>query len=147
MLSGIGGAVIVGPLLGALSGHFWALAGFGALLVFAVGAFTMAIQAVTGIVGIGIAVLLFVVLGNPSAGGAYPAPLLPPFWRAIGPWLPPGAGTSGVRGIVYFGGAGVGGPVLVAVGYAVAGALVLLAVAYGRHERPRPAQRTRPSPA
>jgi hypothetical protein len=124
--SGIGGAIIAGPALGALTGHFWAVAGFGMLLVFAVGAFTMAVQALTGIIGIGLAVLLFVVLGNPSAGGAYPTSLLPPFWRAIGPLLPPGAGTSGLRGIVYFDGAQVLQPVLVALAYAVVGAVVLV---------------------
>jgi hypothetical protein len=134
VLSGIGGAIIVGPVLGALTGSFWPTAGFGALIVFGVGAFTMAIQSLTGIVGIGIAVLLFVILGNPSAGGAYPAPLLPPFWRAIGAWIPTGAGTSGVRGIVYFGGSGIVEPVLVTLGYALAGALVLLLVAF-RHSR------------
>ncbi|MGH8961154.1 MAG: DUF3533 domain-containing protein [Jatrophihabitantaceae bacterium] len=136
--SGIGGALIVGPILGALDGSFWTLAGFGALTVFAVGAFTMAIQALTGVVGIGIAVLLFVVLGNPSAGGAYPGPLLPGFWRAIGPLLPPGAGTSAVRGIVYFDNAGVGGPLAVVLVYAVVGAAVLLAVSTWRRAAARP---------
>lgn len=133
VLSGLGGALIAGPLLGALTGHFWAVAGFGTLLVFGVGAFTMAIQAVTGILGIGIAVLLFVVLGNPSAGGAYPGPLLPPFWRAIGPWLPPGAGTSALRGIVYFDGAGAGRASLVMLAYSVVGAAGLVAAAVTRH--------------
>ena len=71
----------------------------------------------TGLVGIGLAILVFVVLGNPSAGGAYPAQLLPPFWSAIGPWLPPGAATGAIRGIVYFGGAGA------AIGRAGAGRL------------------------
>lgn len=134
--SGIGGAIIAGPALGALHGHFLPIAGLGALLVFAVGAFTMGIQAWTGIVGIGIAVLLFVVLGNPSAGGAYPAPLLPPFWRAIGPWIPPGAGTSGLRGIVYFDGAGTLGPLLVSAGYAVVGILALTIATLVRRRPP-----------
>jgi len=44
-----------------------------------------------------------VVLGNSSAGGAYPAPLLPTFWRAISPALPNGAGVQALRRIVYFG--------------------------------------------
>ncbi|MEO9133428.1 MAG: DUF3533 domain-containing protein [Jatrophihabitantaceae bacterium] len=138
--SGLGGALIVGPVLGALDRSFWTLSGFGALIVFAVGAFTMAVQALTGVVGIGIAVLLFVVLGNPSAGGAYPGPLLPGFWRAIGPLLPPGAGTSAVRGIVYFDNAGVGGPLLVVLIYAAAGAGALLAVSRWRKHPPEMAQ-------
>jgi hypothetical protein len=121
VVSGIGGALITGPVLGVFDGHLLAVSAFGALLVFAVGAFTMALQVWTGLVGIGLAILLFVVLGNPSAGGAYPTPLLPPFWAAIGPWLPPGAGTDAVRGIVYFDGAGVGQACLVLAAYAVVG--------------------------
>jgi hypothetical protein len=127
IVSGIGGALITGPLLGVFEGHLLQLAAFGALLVFAVGAFTMALQVWTGLVGIGLAILLFVILGNPSAGGAYPAPLLPPFWAAIGPWLPPGAGTDAVRGIVYFDGAGAGRACLVLAGYALVGLVATLA--------------------
>jgi hypothetical protein len=126
IVSGVGGALITGPVLGVFDGHLLALSAFGALLVFAVGAFTMALQVWTGLVGIGLAILLFVVLGNPSAGGAYPAPLLPPFWSAIGPWLPPGAGTDAIRGIVYFGAAGVGQALLVLGAYAALGAVATL---------------------
>lgn len=126
VVSGLGGALIVGPWLGALTGSYWTLAGFGALIVFAVGAFTMGLQSLTGIIGIGLAVLLFVVFGNPSAGGAYPAPLLPTFWRVIGPLIPTGAGTSGVRGIIYFEDAGLTEPLIVTAVYAVVGVLVLL---------------------
>ncbi|MGY1858547.1 DUF3533 domain-containing protein [Modestobacter sp. SYSU DS0290] len=131
VVSGVGGAVITGPVLDVFDGHLLTLSAFGALLVFAVGAFTMALQVWTGLIGIGLAILLFVVLGNPSAGGAYPAPLLPPFWAAIGPWLPPGAGTSAVRGIVYFGGAGAGQACLVLAGYAAVG-LVATVLGSGR---------------
>jgi len=145
--SGIGGAVIVGPALGALTGSFWTLAGFGALIVFAVGAFTMAIESLAGIVGIGIAVLLFVVLGNPSAGGAYPAPLLPAFWRAIGPYIPTGAGTYGVRGIVYFGDAGLTRPLLVTAVYAAAGIAVLLLAGMRKPGGRGPDQSTSSAPA
>jgi hypothetical protein len=127
LASGIGGALITGPVLGVFEGHLLELAAFGALLVFAVGAITMALQVWTGLIGIGLAILLFVILGNPSAGGAYPTPLLPPFWAAIGPWLPPGAGTDAVRGIVYFDGAGVGRACLVLAGYALVGVLATIA--------------------
>jgi uncharacterized phage infection (PIP) family protein YhgE len=63
----------------------------------------MAFEVVLGIVGIGLAIIVFVVLGNPSAGGAYPAQLLPGFWRAISGALPNGAGVEALRRIVYFG--------------------------------------------
>lgn len=94
VVAGLAGAIIVGPVLGALPGTFFGLWGLGALIVFAVGATTLACQALLGIIGIGLAILLIVILGNPSAGGAYPYPLLPPFWRAIGPALP-GSGHLG----------------------------------------------------
>jgi hypothetical protein len=126
VLSGLGGAIIVGPVLGALTGHLVALWWLGALLVFATSAVTMAFQTLFGVVGIGITVLFFVVLGNPSAGGAYQAALLPPFWRALGGALPNGAGVDAVRRIVYFGARGMGGDLLVIGLYVVGGVAVTL---------------------
>lgn len=129
---GIGGAIIIGPILGALPGSFWALSGLGALTVFAVGMITLALQALTGIVGIGLAVLIVVIAGNPSAGGAYPLPLIPDFWRAIGPALPPGAGTWVARSIAYFKGNAVTGSLLVLSAWAVVGTAITLLVAANR---------------
>ncbi|MFF4330837.1 DUF3533 domain-containing protein [Streptomyces sp. NPDC001591] len=134
--AGLLGAVIAGPVLGALPGPVPALWGLGTLVVFAVGALTLALQGLAGVVGIGLAILLVVVLGNPSAGGAYPYPLLPPFWRAIGPALPPGAGTYAARSIAYFRGNGAAGPMLVLSAWAVAGSAVTLACALARRGRP-----------
>ncbi|MER7700898.1 DUF3533 domain-containing protein [Streptomyces sp. NPDC096095] len=136
---GIGGAVIIGPVLGALPGSVWGLAGLGALVVFAVGMITLALEALTGIVGIGLAVLIIVIAGNPSAGGAFPLPMLPDFWRAIGPALPPGAGTWVARSIAYFRGNAVTGPLLVLSAWAVVGtALTLLLSMRRRPEADRP---------
>ncbi|MGC0312805.1 DUF3533 domain-containing protein [Kitasatospora acidiphila] len=125
--AGLGGAVITGPVLNALPGSVAGLWGVGSLVVFAVGASTMALQCLFGIAGIGLAVLVFVVLGNPSAGGVYPPPLLPPFWRAIGAWLPNGAGTDATRSVAYFGATNLTVPLLVLVAWAVAGLAVTLA--------------------
>lgn len=126
ILGGLGGAVIVGPILGALPGSVAALWGLGALVVFAVGATTLALQSVFGIVGIGLAILLIVVAGNPSAGGAFPLPMLPPFWKAIGPALPPGAGTWVARSIAYFKGNDVTGSLLILSSWALVGSAVTL---------------------
>ncbi|WP_314617197.1 ABC-2 transporter permease [Streptomyces stackebrandtii] len=126
VLGGLGGAIIVGPILGALPGSVAALWGLGTLVVFAVGAATLALQSVFGIVGIGLAILLIVVAGNPSAGGAFPLPMLPPFWEAIGPWLPPGAGTWAARSIAYFKGNDMTGSMLVLSAWAVVGSVVTL---------------------
>ncbi|MFD8979328.1 DUF3533 domain-containing protein [Streptomyces sp. NPDC059564] len=136
LAAGLLGAVIAGPVLDALPGSLVALWGLGTLVVFAVGAITLAFQGLAGVVGIGLAILLVVVFGNPSAGGAYPYPLLPPFWSAIGPALPPGAGTYTARSIAYFHGNGALGPMLVLAAWAVAGAAVTLGCAVVRRGRP-----------
>jgi len=126
VLSGLGGAIIVDPVLGSITGHFAALLALGVLLVFATGAVTMAFQVLFGVLGIGVTVLVFVILGNPTAGGAYQAQLLPPFWRALGNVLPNGAGTETIRRIVYFGGQGIGTHLAVIVAWAVIGAEVAI---------------------
>lgn len=135
ILSGLGGAVVVGPILGALTGHTLALWALGSLVVFAAAAVTMAFQTLLGVIGIGLTVLVFVILGNPSAGGAYARELLPTFWRTIGGALPNGAGTDAVRSIVYFGGQGVGGSVAVLAIWAVAGVGLALLTAGVAHRR------------
>ena len=135
LASGIGGAVVVGPVLHALDAPFLAVAGVGALLVAAAATVTMAFQTLLGVIGIGLTVLVFVVLGNPSAGGAYQSSLLPPFWRAIGPVLPNGAGVDTVRRLAYFGGAGVTSPLLVISAWLVGGVLVTLVAVLARRRR------------
>lgn len=148
VLSGLGGALIVDQILGALTGHFLALWWLGALLVFGAAAVTMAFQVLFGVVGIGLTVLVFVVLGNPSAGGAYQAALLPPFWRALSGALPNGAGTDSVRRIVYFGAHGITGHLVVLAIYAVGGAAVTVTASVINHRRSTAAeQRARPQAA
>ncbi|MFB7453359.1 DUF3533 domain-containing protein [Streptomyces sp. NPDC056194] len=134
-LGGLGGAIIVGPILGALPGSVAALWGLGTLVVFAVGAATLALQSVFGIVGIGLAILLIVIAGNPSAGGAFPLPMLPPFWRAIGPYLPPGAGTWAARSIAYFKGNDMTASMVVLSVWAMVGAAVTLVMSSVKRER------------
>ncbi|WP_217141519.1 DUF3533 domain-containing protein [Streptomyces sp. AC627_RSS907] len=135
IVGGLGGAVITGPILGALPGSVVDLWGLGALITFAVGAATLALQGLFGIVGIGLAILLVVIAGNPSAGGAFPLPMLPPFWKAIGPALPPGAGTWGARSVAYFKGNAMTGSLLVLWAWAVGGTVVTLVMAALRRRR------------
>lgn len=80
-----------------------------------------------GIVGIGVAIVLFVVLGNPSAGGAYQLPLLLGFWRTIGDTLPNGAGVDALRSIVYFDGHGITSHLLTIAAYGLGASIAALA--------------------
>lgn len=135
ILSGLGGVLVVDQILGALTGHFLALWWLGALVVAAAATVTLAFQVLFGVLGIGITVLVFVILGNPSAGGAYQTSLLPPFWRTISNALPNGAGTDTVRRIVYLGSNGITGHLVVIALYVVLGAAVALAGSHLLHRR------------
>jgi hypothetical protein len=126
ILSGLGGVIVVGPVLGALTGHFLAMAALGALIVYCAATVTMAFQVFLGTIGVGLTLVLFVVLGNPSAGGAYPAPLLPGFWRAISGALPNGAGVDALRRIVYFGSYNITDNLLIISLYVVVAAAIAL---------------------
>ncbi|MFH9548428.1 DUF3533 domain-containing protein [Streptomyces sp. NPDC017435] len=135
VVSGIAGAVVVGPVYGALGGHFWTLSGIGALVVLASAATALALQTLLGLLGTGLVILLFVVLGNPSSGGVYPAPLLPSFWSAVGQILPPGAGTTLVRNTMYFSGHAITSALWVLGAYAVGGAVLAWAASWRNEGR------------
>ena len=133
LASGLGGAVIAEPVLHALTGHFWSIAGVGVLVTMSAAAVTIALQTLFGVIGIGLTVVVFVILGNPSAGGAYQPALLPPFWRAISSALPNGAGTDAIRRIVYFDGHGVTQNLVVLVIWVLGGVAVTLTAAAVMH--------------
>lgn len=135
IISGFGGALLVDQVLGALTGHFMALWWLGALLVASAATVTLAFQVLFGVIGIGITVLVFVILGNPSAGGAYQTELLPPFWRFLSNALPNGAGTDTVRRIVYLGSNGITGHLIVISVWVVSGVIIALVASHLMHRR------------
>ena len=135
LASGFGGALIVGPLLDAQSGHLWELGLLGAAVSFSIAALAIGLEALLGVIGIGVTLLLIVIIGNPSAGGAFQAGVMPTFWRVVGEWIPTGAGVDGVRQIVYFDSDAMTRPLLVLAAYAVVGIVLTLLVA-GRGRRP-----------
>lgn len=126
VLGSLASLLVVRLAFDVLDGPFLALWAVGALVVFATGIASSGLQALAGMVGTGLVILLFVILGNPAAGGAYARPLLPGFWGTVGGLLPPGAGVDLVRAVQYFDGARVLGPILVLAGWVVVGALLML---------------------
>lgn len=94
-----------------------------ALTAFAVPTCTWALLAGLGRLAVPVAFGLFIIVGNPSSGGAIPRALLPSAYAALSGWLPNGAAVTALRNLILFPTASVRGPVLVLAG--VGGALVL----------------------
>jgi hypothetical protein len=118
--------LIAGPALDAIpSGHFLELWGIFTFLMLAVAFAAAALQTLFGTIGTLIVIVVFVVFGAPAAGGSVARPFLPSFWGTIGPFLPPGAGTTAVRNTIYFDGNGIVKALIVLAAYLVAGAVVV----------------------
>jgi hypothetical protein len=132
--AGLLGALVAEPILHALSGHFLALAAVGMLVVFAAAVLTEALASLFGIAGPAIALVVLIILGNPSTGVAFSRAMIPGFWRTIGFWLPPGAGVHAETGAVYFQGHSTLGALAVLAVYASSAAVVALVM--GRRRRP-----------
>jgi hypothetical protein len=121
--------LLAGPVLGAIpEGHFVELLGIFAFLMLAVALASAGLQTLFGPFGTLIVIVAFVIFGAPAAGGSLPRPFLPEFWATIGPFLPPGAGTTAIRNTIYFGANGIGQPLLVLAAYFIAGGVVVLGV-------------------
>jgi len=148
VISGLLGALLIGPAMGVVPGYSLSLAGTGMLLVFGAAAATAGLQAALGLPGTLIAIIAMVVFGDPTAGTSIATPLLARPWNVIGQGLPPSAALSAARGVVYLGGANLTGPLAVLATYAAAGTLLTLAATAWRCHRSasrapqRPAQAT-----
>jgi len=121
------GEVAVVYAIGPLGGHYVPLVLGSLLLGLSVSYVTVGLQSFFGIAGTTVAILVFIILGNPSSGGPVPTQLLPGIWRTVGPYLPEGAGTDLFRNVVYFGGHDVTRPLLVMFAWLLAGVLFVLA--------------------
>ena len=129
LASALVAALTVGPLIGALAGHFWALVAIGALFSAAVALTTFGLETLLGLAGTGIAAFVLILVGNSTAGGASSQEFLPDVFRQVAQVLPNGAAVSFVRNTVYFSGNDTNGALVVIALWAACGlALVLVAV-------------------
>ena len=126
------GVALVGPLMGVLTGHPWTLFAAGALIVFATTVVTAALTSLVGLPGIVIAIVMFVVLGNPTSGGSVPVQMLSGGYRFLAGVLPTNAAMGLVRSFAYFGGNQIARPLLVLSIYAGASLAVCLGLALRR---------------
>jgi len=130
VLAGLAEAVAVDPAVGALGGAFGPVVLGAAVVAAAVTAITGGLLAVLGLPGAGVAALVVVIAGNASSGGASAPELVDGFWRHLGPYLPPGAGATLLRNLVYFDGQAIATALAVLLAYLVAGAALTAVAAW-----------------
>jgi hypothetical protein len=142
-------AVATNVVVGAFTGQFLAIWGVAALFVLALALPIAFFQRLLGLPGTGVGLLVFIVVGDPSSGGATAPQLLPDPWRAISQALPPGAAVTAMRDVVYFHGYGATRALIVLGSYAVLGAILAIITDRIRPVRPLspPAARPADNPA
>ncbi|BFO13915.1 hypothetical protein SHKM778_03030 [Streptomyces sp. KM77-8] len=121
-------------LQGFPSSKFWITWPICSLIV-AVVAFVAAIlQKLLGPIGTLVTVVVMILLGNPSSGGASGVPYLPAFWRDLGPYLPPRNGYILLHHTIYFDGHGTSRALINLLIYLLAAAVVLIVLDLRRTE-------------
>jgi len=82
----------------------WQLWAYGAFAIIAVGITSSSLLSVLGSMGLLISMLIFVILGLPSAGATVPLEATPPFFRWLSEFEPMHQVFLGVRSLVYLNG-------------------------------------------
>ena len=82
----------------------WQLWAFGVFAIIAVGITSSSLIAVLGSMGLLVSMLIFVILGLPSAGATVPLEAVPPFFRWLAEFEPMHQVFLGVRSLVYLNG-------------------------------------------
>ena len=112
--------------MGVSGGHFWNEFSAISLTITASALVVAGLVRLMGAAGVGVGALLLVIVGNPLSGIATSPRLLPAPWGEFGQWLPTGAGGTLLRTVAYFPGASVWAPLLILLGWAVLGGLMVL---------------------
>jgi hypothetical protein len=100
--AGLLGALTVDQIVGALPGHYLALAGLGMLYSAMAVLVTLGLSLMLGYGGTVLAGLLLILVGNSTGGGSINQEFLPNVFRDFGQVLPNGAFIRSVRNTVYF---------------------------------------------
>ncbi|SEN77751.1 hypothetical protein SAMN05216267_10108 [Actinacidiphila rubida] len=126
-IAGTVGATLAGPVLGAVPAPFLPLAATLALLSAAAAFTTKLLGTFFGSVGIPLATLLLLTVGNSTSGASVGADLLPSAARLVSGVLPPGAAVRAITDLSYFGGAHALVPLATLAAWAVGPALLVWA--------------------
>jgi hypothetical protein len=129
--------VIAGPWLNSFpSDKFWVMWPIIVLITLVVSLFAVVMQRLFGAAGTLLTVIVIILFGKPSAGGASGVHFLPGFWNTIGPFLPPRSAETLLRNTVYFNGHGTTQSLIILLAF-----LLVLAVIVGLldwYRRPSP---------
>lgn len=127
VLAGILAAVLAGPVLHAVPAPVVPLAITLALLTSAAAFTTLLLGTYLGPIGVPVATLLLLTLGNATSGAVIGAGLLPAPARFVSPLLPPGAAVRAVGNLSYFQSTTMLMPMITLVVWSVGAALLVAA--------------------
>jgi hypothetical protein len=119
-----------------LAGSYFQVAGIIALLSASISLTTAAIARWLGAIGLSLSTLFFMLFSLPASGGAVGPEFVPSFYHSVEQVLPSHAALQALRGVVYFDGGGVLGPLLILCAW-IAGALAAHLIAH-LVQRPAP---------
>ncbi len=133
--AGLAVDLVVGVWLqGYPSGKFWIVWPICSLLIAAVAFVAAVLQKLIGAAGTLLTIIVIILFGNPSSGGANGVPYLPTFWRDIGPYLPPRNGYILLHQTIYFNGHGTTQALVVLLVYLAVAAAILIVLDLRRSE-------------
>jgi hypothetical protein len=127
---------VAGPLLHRLALPMLESWGILALQLITVAAFASTMAVLIGRWAILPTFLLFMVVGNPSSGGAVAPPLLPSLFGIVSQWLPSGATVTALRDAIYFPSYQHGHPVAVLAVWAATCLGAMLVLSHRRRTSP-----------
>jgi hypothetical protein len=107
-------------------GTILAFIGVGALYTFTIGLGTRLFQVLLGPPGILASLAIFVFLNIASLGATYTPPVMAGFWQFLNHFWIGAAAVDAERSILYFGGSGAGGDILIVLAWIAAIAALLL---------------------
>jgi hypothetical protein len=123
-------------LQGIPSSKFWIVWPIITLIITVVAFVAAILQKLIGTAGTLVTVIVIILFGNPSSGGANGVPYLATFWRDIGPFLPPRNGYILLHQTIYFNGHGTTQALTILLVYLGVTLVILGLLDWSRRERP-----------
>jgi multisubunit Na+/H+ antiporter MnhC subunit len=139
-LAGLAATWILQYGLHAISGDYLQNAQVVALIALAMGGAIAGLGALLGVAGAVIGAVVVFLLGNPLSGITSAPEMLPQPWGEVGQWLPPGAGGTLLRSVVFFDGAGGTLPMWILASWSALALLTLVGRAGGPRTAAEPAE-------